>query len=268
MLTQEQLVSQLRNLQLKSGDNIMVHASLRAVGKILGGPDEIHKAIMNIILPNGTLIMYVGCEPEFEAIGRNKRLSKEEENFIFTHCPVFDSATARARKDYGAFAELFRSWPKIICSQNPGARIAAYGAKANWFTDDHPLNYGYGPGSPLAKLYELKGKILLLGSDLDQITIFHYAEHIAPIEKKRVVNFKVPLLKEGSRIWVDLEEYDTSEGVRKWPEGFFAEILIRYFKSKEITSSKVGNADSYLVEAKSLVDFSVPIFVEASKTFI
>lgn len=35
---------------------------------------------------------------------------------------------------------------------------------------------------PLAKLCE--GKVLLLGSDLDQITLFHYAEHIAPIEKR------------------------------------------------------------------------------------
>lgn len=267
MLIKEQLISQLKNLQLKSGDNVMVHASLRAVGKILGGPDEIHKAIMDIISPHGTLIMYVGCEPEFEAIGRNKRLA-EEDKFIFMHCPVFDPATARARRDYGAFAELFRSWPDVICSQNPGARIAAYGRKAIWFTADQPLNYGYGPGSPLAKLYDSNGKILLLGSDLDQITILHYAEHIAPIDKKRVVNFKVPLLKNRSPVWVDIEEYDTSDGIRKWPERFFEEILIRYFKSKEITPQKVGNADSYLIEAKQLVDFSIPIFLEASKIYI
>lgn len=266
MFIKEQLVSQLKNLNLKSGDNVMVHASLRAVGKILGGPDELHKAIMNIISPNGTLIMYVGCEPEFEEIGRNKQ-SAEEEKLIFKHCPVFDSATARARRDYGTFAEFFRSWPGVICSENPGARIAAYGANAFWFTQNHPLNYGYGPGSPLAKLYESNGKILLLGSDLDQVTIFHYAEHITPIDNKRVVYFKVPLLKDGSRIWVNVEEYDTSDGIRKWPQRFFEEILIKYFKSKEITSSKVGNADSYLLDAKSLVDFSIPIFVEASKTY-
>lgn len=267
MLIREQLISQLKNLQLKPGDNIMVHASLRAVGKILGGPDEIHKAIMDIISPNGTLIMYIGCEPEFEAIGRNKILT-EEEKLLLMHCPVFDSITARARRDYGAFAELFRSWPGVVCSQNPGARIAAYGAKAAWFTENHPFNYGYGPNSPLAKLYESNGKILLLGSDLDQVTIFHYAEHITPIENKRVVNFKVPLLENGSRVWVDLKEYDTSEGIRKWPERFFEEILIRYFNSKKITHSKVGNADSYLIEAKSLVDFSIPIFIEDSKRYI
>lgn len=259
MLTKATLVTKLKNLGLKPNDTVMVHASLRSVGKVLGGPDEIHQAIMQAISPAGTMMMYVGCEPEY--------YEATEENNIYENCPTFCPATARARRLYGAFAEFFRSWPGVICSDNPGARMAALGAKANGLVAEHPLNYGYGPGSPLAKLYETHGKILLLGSDLDQVTILHYAEHIAPIDKKRIVHFKVPLLRKGQRTWVDIEEYDTDAGIRKWPDRFFASIVEKYIQKFGLQSKKVGQADSYIIDVVSLVDFAIPIFVKAADKY-
>lgn len=130
------------------------------------------------------------------------------------------------------------------------------------------MNYGYGPGSPLAKLYEFGGKLLLLGSDLDQVTLIHYAEHITPIKEKRIVRFKVPLMKDNHKIWVDVEEYDTSIGIKQWPDRFFADILDRHITESHIKSSKIGNADSYLIEAKPLVDFTVPVFIDAASKYI
>ena len=53
--------------------------------------------------------------------------------------------------------------------------MAAVGAQAEWLTRDHPSDYGYGPGSPLAKLVESGGKVLMLGAPLDTITLLHYA---------------------------------------------------------------------------------------------
>ena len=34
------------------------------------------------------------------------------------------------------------------------------GARAQWLCAEHPLHYGYGPGSPFAKLIEAGGKVL------------------------------------------------------------------------------------------------------------
>jgi len=263
MIDNSSLTTQLRTLGLKPGDTIMLHASLRAIGKVLGGPDQVHQAIIDAIGPTGTLMMYVGCEPEYEALGR-RELTQADESLIRDKCPAFDSTTARARHDYGALAELFRSWPGVICSTNPGARMAALGGRSVEITSGQPLNYGYGAGSPLAKLYEYGGKLLLLGSDLDQVTLFHYAEHIAPIKEKRIVRFKVPMLKDKHRVWVDVEEYDTNIGVRQWPDRFFATILDKFLLAHVIQSGKVGMADCYLIDAKSLVDYAVPIFVDTA----
>jgi aminoglycoside 3-N-acetyltransferase len=268
MLYKSILVDQLKMLGLKSGDLIMLHASMRAIGQILGGPDQVHQAIMECIQPAGTLMMYLGTEGEqvYYALARGD-FSAREETEILAYCPIFDRYSARARRSHGILAEFFRTWPGTMCSDNPGARMAAMGAKADWLVANHPLNYGYGPGSPLAKLYENNGKILLLGSDLDQVTILHYAEHIAPIKNKRLSHFKAPFLKDGQRVWCEVEEFDTSTGIRQWPDRFFATILEKYIQENDIKSAKIGNALSYLISAKSLVDFAIPIFVQAANKY-
>jgi len=260
------LIKQLKNLGLQPGHMIFLHVSMRAVGRILGGPDELHQAIMECIAPDGTLMMYVGCEPEYEAVGRGK-FTAIEETEIHDNCPAFNPHMARARRDYGILAEFFRSWPGVISSQNPGARIAAIGDSANWLIANHAIHYGYGEQSPFAKLYDRCGKILLIGSDLDQVTMLHYAEHIAPIKEKRMKHFKVPLMKDGQYIWHDVEEFDTSIGIRQWPDRFFATIVEKYLHENQIKSFKVGNAESFLLDAKSLVDFAVPMFTEAAKKY-
>ena len=267
MLYKSLLIEQFKKLGLKAGDIIMLHASMRAIGEILGGPDQVHQAMMECIQPNGALMMYLGTEGEqvYYTLGRGD-FSDIQQAEILADCPIFDKNTARARRSHGVLAEFFRSWPGTTYSDNPGARMAAMGSQAAWLVANHPLNYGYGPGSPLAKLYENDGQILLLGSDLDQVTILHYAEHIAPIENKSLARFKFPLLKDGQRVWYDVEEFDTSTGIKPWPDRFFAQILEQYLQTNSIKPKIIGNAESYFISAKSLVDFAVPIFTaEANK---
>lgn len=267
MNTKASLIRELKQLGLTLGDTVFVHASVRAIGKTLGGPDMIHLAISEAISSNGTMMMYVGCEPEFDGIGRAK-YSSEEENFLKENLPAFDFQKARARRDYGTLAEFFRSYPGVMCSQNPGARVAAIGAKAAAFTAYHPLNYGYGPGSPFAKFCDQQGKILLLGSDLDQVTLLHYAEHICPLTSKRIVKYQTPLLKNNKRDWVNIEEYDTSVGIRQWPERFFSSILESFIKIYGLQSQKIGDADTYLIDANMLINFAVENMQKNQEAFV
>ena len=53
MLTRSSLAADLAALGLCSGDIVMVHASLRAVGEVAGGPDEVHLAIRDVITDRG-----------------------------------------------------------------------------------------------------------------------------------------------------------------------------------------------------------------------
>src|SRR5262245_52438411 len=135
------LVEDLRRLGLKPGQIVMVHASVRAVGPVHGGPDEIHLAVEDAVAPSGTVVMYVGCPDGFDDVGRGV-LSAEQEADLLAHQPPFDFQNSRAARHFGALAEFFRSFPGTICSRNV-ARMAARGARADWLTADQPWNYGF-----------------------------------------------------------------------------------------------------------------------------
>jgi aminoglycoside N3'-acetyltransferase len=47
---------------LEAGDMIMVHSSMRAVGKVLGGPDVVIRALLDVVETAGTVVMYVDWE--------------------------------------------------------------------------------------------------------------------------------------------------------------------------------------------------------------
>ncbi|HEY0396126.1 MAG TPA: aminoglycoside 3-N-acetyltransferase [Candidatus Elarobacter sp.] len=262
-ITRAQLARDAATIGLAPGDTVMIHASLRAVGKpILGGADALIDAVFDAIGPAGTMLMYVGCESPFDDVGR-AYFSPEEEALFLAECPPFDPATARASREFGALAEIFRSRPGVRCSAHVGARMAAYGPRTDDLLTPASLADGHGIGSPLERLYA-EGKVLLIGSDLDEVTLLHYAEAIAPIADKRVVHVKAPLLVDGVRTWVEYTEYDSSTGVREWEERFFAQIMERFIASGAPRRGRVGDAESYLFGARELVDFAVPIIVQSA----
>jgi aminoglycoside 3-N-acetyltransferase len=268
--THQSLQRDCAAIGLRAGDIVMVHASLRAVGPILGAPDVLIDAILETIGPDGTMTMYVGCESPFDDLGRGI-YSPTEEQFILEHCPPFDPDTARASREFGALAEIFRTYPGVRCSRHVGARMAAIGRDADALLNPASLNDGHGIGSPLDRLYERGGKVLIIGSDLDEVTLLHYAEARAPIPNKRMVRVKAPLIVDGARTWVDYEELESSVGVREWEERFFAHIMQRVIECHPelvegpVARGSIGNAASYLCDAVSLVDFAVPIMVATAE---
>jgi aminoglycoside 3-N-acetyltransferase len=259
-LRRESLCAQLRALGVAPGDTAMVHVSLRAIGPILGGPDELIHALRDAVGDAGTLLVYVGAESPSDDLGRGV-YTPADEDFIRVHCPPFDPHTARANRDFGYFAEVFRTHPGVRCSANAGARMAALGRHADALTRDHAPDYGLGRGSPLERLCELSGKVLLLGADRDNTTLLHYAEAVAPIPDKRVVRIEVPVMSGDSRVWRPAEEFDSNLGVRDWPERLFADLVTAFEEAGHVRTGHIGGADSLQFEARGLIDFALPRLV-------
>lgn len=70
MHSREEPADGFRLLGLEPGDVVMVHASVRSVGEIAGGPDQIHLAIKDAITDTGTLVMYASCPEYYDEVGR------------------------------------------------------------------------------------------------------------------------------------------------------------------------------------------------------
>jgi aminoglycoside 3-N-acetyltransferase len=134
--------------------------------------------------------------------------------------------------------------------------MSAVGARADWITRDHPMRYGYGPGSPLAKLCEIGGQACLLGAPLDAITLLHHAEHLADLPDKRIFRNRCPVLQHGQTVWLDMEDFETGENVID-AEYTFDVIARDYMTAHGERSGMVGNAKSYLFDTSALVRFAV-----------
>jgi aminoglycoside 3-N-acetyltransferase len=255
LVAKNRLVSDLSDLGVRPGQVVMLHASVGAVGWVVGGPDVVLDALMEVLGPTGTLMMYVGWEEDMEDFFL---WSAERQTAYLAECPPFDPATARAHRKWSILTEYLRTRPGASRSGNPSASVAAVGAQAAWLTADHPLQYGYGPGSPLAKLCQAGGAVLLLGSPLDAVTLLHYSEHMASVPNKRVARYRVPLLRDGERVWVDVEEYDTGSGIVDWEGGdYFPVIVAEFLAAGSGRTGRVGAAVSHLLDAATLHRFAV-----------
>lgn len=257
MHVRDDIVRGLRALDLRSGNLVMVHSSMRAVGPILGGPNEMIEALLHVVGSTGTVMMYVDWEDGAQSVTRADRETSLSPR-LAEAWPAFDSMKARADRSYGILPEFLRTWPGACRSENPGASVAAVGARADWICADHPTNYGYGPGSPLAKLVEGGGRVLLLGSPLGNVTLLHFSEHMARLSNKRVIRYREKLLREGGAEWVDIEEFDTADPVvEAAPEDHFEQLVRAYLDRRNVPNGKVGGAESYLFDAEPLHRFAV-----------
>jgi aminoglycoside 3-N-acetyltransferase len=141
IITHSRLIHDLSMLGVGAGQIVMLHASVKSVGWIVGGPDVILHALREVLTPAGTLMMYVGWADGTQDMDEwpleKQRAYREE-------CPAFDPATSRAVKEWSVLTEYLRTTPGALRSNHPEASVAAVGAQAKWLTENHPLQYGYG----------------------------------------------------------------------------------------------------------------------------
>jgi aminoglycoside 3-N-acetyltransferase len=253
--TRASLREDLERLGVRLGDMVMVHAAMSRVGRLMSGPDALIAALRDAVGPDGTVLAYTDWDGAYDdLLDADGRVPPEWRD----HIPPFDPAASRAVRDNGILAEFIRTTPGARRSGNPGASVAAIGARADWLTADHPLDYGYGPGSPLAKLVEAGGKVLMAGAPPDTMTLLHHAEHLARIPDKRVRRYEVPLATAGSVTWRMVEEFDTSvAAVPALADDYFIAVVEAFLATGQGAQGAIGEAPALLVDAAAICGFAV-----------
>jgi aminoglycoside 3-N-acetyltransferase len=154
---------------------------------------------------------------------------------------------------------MLRTYPGSHVNEHP-ARFVVWGKQTEYLLSRQPWNYAYGHHSALERFVELDGKILMLGSDHDTVTFLHYAEHVVEMPGKRVARFKVPVLENGTRVWREMEEFNTaSDGIHpNYPDRYFAALVDAHLSETVNRGGTVGRASSYLLSARALLAFALP----------
>jgi aminoglycoside 3-N-acetyltransferase len=243
-VTRELLVERLHLLGLNSGQDVIVHSSLRSLGYVEGGPVSVIEAIREVIGERGNLLM-----PAYPLKTTMLAAMRDKTPFDIVNDRSF----------MGKITEVFRKLSNVDRSAHPTHSVAVQGPEAKSYVKDHHNSRSpCGPGSPFRTLSDRKGVIICLGSGIGKVTAHHMIEDLDvdyPIKVYLPEMFhKTVRFKDGNEIQVEVLVHDprltairidNHKGVEKT-------ILGEMRKRGIVNEQKVGLGTAYLFGAADL----------------
>jgi aminoglycoside N3'-acetyltransferase len=221
-LTQDELADQLRELGVAPGGVLVVHTSFRAVGPVAGGPAGLIGALRAALGPEGTLVMpsWTGSDED-----------------------PFDPRTTPASPDLGIVADTFWRMPGGVRSEHPFA-FAAIGPEAEAVTAGPLPLPPHVHDSPIGRVYDRGGQVLLLGVGHDANTTLHLAELLAGVPYG--VPKHITIQRDGNPVRVPYRENDHCCLRFGLADGWLRERGLQ-------AEGRVGHADARLVRSRDVV---------------
>ena len=227
--TSKTLTIDMKHIGIKEGDIIIVHASMKEIGgNVDGGPEAVIQALIDAVGPKGTIVF-----PTFTAWAVKTDLRTEPSRL-------------------GLLSETFRKWPRVKRSNNPSHSVSALGFHAKEILEGHEKTTQLGVDSPLHKASKLGAKVLHLGTKLKSSSLIHVGEIIAKVPFMHISykNYDIEFFYIGED---GIERSLISKEMPGDSAGFPKLFQLTNLADKLITY-KIGNADSFLVSGKDLLD--------------
>lgn len=246
-ITRQIIAEDLRSLGLKRGMVVIVHSSLSALGWVNGGAVAVIQALMDVLTSAGTLVMPTHSSDLSEpSEWANPPVPPSWHAIVRDTMPSYDPRLTPTR-GMGRIPELFRTWPDVRRSDHPQMSFAAWGKDAVFVTTGHRLKNSMGETSPLARIYDLDGYVLLLGVGYGNNTSFHLAEYRVP---------DPPQIMEGTRVWENGRSTWKTFSDVETDADIFPAIGDALEKIYDVAIGKVGLAESRLFAQRPAVDFA------------
>jgi aminoglycoside 3-N-acetyltransferase len=252
-VTQPSLLADFTALGIQPGMALVVHSSMRSLGWVNGGAVAVILALEEVLGSEGTLVMPTHTSDQSDpANWVNPPVPEAWWETIRASMPAFDAALTPTFR-MGVIPETFRKQTGVLRSNHPDASFAAWGKHARHISGDHALTPFFGEGSPLARLYDLDGRVLLLGVGHNRNTSLHIAEERARITHQRKRD-GAPMLVEGARKWMEWEDID-------WDESDFDALGADFARETALQrEGRVGHATALLMPHRPLIDYAVGWF--------
>jgi aminoglycoside N3'-acetyltransferase len=225
-VSRAEVADQVRRLGVEDGAVLLVHTSFRATRPVERGPVGLIEALRDALGPSGTLVM-----PSW---------SGDDD-------ALFDPLTSPTPPSLGVVADTFWRLPGVLRSNHCQAFAAAGPEAARVTSDPLPLP-PHIPESPVGRVHDLDGRVLLLGVGHDADTTLHLAELLAGVP------YRVPsyctVLQDGRPVRIHYGENDHC------CERFaFADEWLR---ARGLQSEgRVGHAHARLARARDIVDVAL-----------
>jgi aminoglycoside 3-N-acetyltransferase len=222
---QPALADQLLALGVEPGGVLLVHTAFSKLKPVEGGPDGLIAALRSVLGPDGTLVMPSMSDDDEQPFDRQR-----------TPCAGM-----------GIVAERFWRQPGVRRSDSPHA-FAAIGPRAATITGPHPWDFPHGPDSPVGRVHDLDGQVLLLGVGHDADTTVHLAEALAGVRYRQPK--WLTLVRDGRPVRADYLEIDhCCENFARMDGWLETEGLQR--------RGRVGHGEARLARARDIVRVAV-----------
>ncbi|SLN32273.1 SPBc2 prophage-derived aminoglycoside N(3')-acetyltransferase-like protein YokD [Roseivivax jejudonensis] len=248
ILTVDSLARDLRVLGLRTGDGVFVHASMRAIGPVIGGARSVIEALQQVLGRDGLIGMPgfsgdASFPPHLDRAAMSEREIAEAERAV----PGFDRRRS-ATLGMGVIAETFRTWPGTERSDHPNVSICLNGRGAAELTASHSRAWATGPDTPLGRLCDRPAtKILLIGVDWTRCTALHTAEARARHRRTKLRRFKSG---PNDADWV--ETHDVADDLGR----LFPAVGAAFEAAGRVHRGRVGAAECRLCDLAELVGFA------------
>jgi len=223
-------------MDIRSGDVLLLHSALTAIGPVEGGADTVIDAFLEAVGPEGTLVM----------------------STLTGWFAPFDAATSPSA--VGWISEVFRRRPGVLRSLHPVHSVAAFGRHAAHITQGHEhCKTGCGEGTPYLKIRDLGGKAVLLGVDMDRNTVMHSLEEAIDAKYLRTVDIVAPTHYDQKTFTLD-----------KFPPGHrdFLSVSPILRRRGAMVEGRVGGAAVKVIDMRKLFEIGMELLEKDPLFFI
>lgn len=250
IVIKQDILDALASVGVGKGQTVMVHTSLSSLGFVCGGAQIVIEALLESVGKDGTIMMPTQSWKNLDpTTGVHWEEPEQWWQIIRDNWPAYNKDITPTNT-MGAVAEMFRKWPGSLRSDHPARSVAANGKYAEYLTEGHDLSNIFGEGSPVGKLYELDGNVLLIGVGYDKNTSLHLADVRAEYPGKHESTEYSAVTENGKRVW---KAYNTL-----YVDGEDFEVIGSAFeKAHSVQKLSLGNGTITFMKQRELVDFAV-----------